>query len=89
MTQDAMKRAVASGYWHLWRYNPLLAEEGKNPFILDSKDPSEPFQDFIKSETRYTALQRSFPEEAERLFAIAEKDSQRRLAAYKRMAADL
>ena len=89
MTQDAMKRAVETGYWHLWRYNPLLANEGKNPFIMDSKDPSGNFQDFINSEVRYTALKRAFPEAAEKLFAAAEEDAKKRLASYKRMAADI
>ena len=88
-SQNQSKRAVESGYWHLWRYNPLLAEEGKNPFTFDSKDPSASFQDFLKNESRYTALQRAFPEEAAKLFEAAEKDSVKRLANYKRMAAEI
>ena len=88
-SQEQEKDAVDAGYWHLWRYNPLLAEEGKNPFQMDSKDPSASFQDFLRSEVRYTALERAFPEAAAKLFAAAEKDSKRRLAAYKRMAADI
>ena len=88
-SQEQSKAAVEAGYWHLWRYNPLLAEEGKNPFTMDSKDPSSSFLDFIRSEVRYTALERSFPEAAAKLFAAAEKDSKRRLAAYKRMAMDI
>jgi pyruvate-ferredoxin/flavodoxin oxidoreductase len=88
-SQKVMKQAVEAGYWHLYRYNPLLAEEGKNPFILDSKEPTGDFQQFINEETRYTALKRAFPEVAERLFAIAEKDAKKRLASYKRMAAEI
>ena len=84
--QAQMKNAVEAGYWHLYRYNPLLADEGKNPFIMDSKDPSASFSDYIRSETRYTTLQRRFPELADKLFAICEKDAKRRLAAYKRLA---
>ena len=84
--QAQMKNAVAAGYWHLYRYNPLLADEGKNPFIMDSKDPTVSFQDYIRSETRYTSLQRQFPELADKLFDICEKDAKRRLAAYKRLA---
>jgi len=85
--QVQMKRAVEAGYWHLYRYNPLLADEGKNPFIMDSKDPKpEAFQEFIQSETRYTTLQRQFPDLAETLFVNCEQDAKRRLAAYKRMA---
>ena len=88
-SQDQSKRAVEAGYWHLYRYNPLLAEEGKNPFVMDSKDPSTSFQDFLRSEVRYTALERAFPEAAARLFVAAEKDAKKRLAAYKRMAVEV
>jgi len=85
--QAQMKHAVEAGYWHLYRYNPLLADEGKNPFIMDSKEPkANAFQDFIQSEARYTTLQRQFPELAERLFVNCEEDARRRLAAYKRLA---
>mgnify|MGYP005841622891 CR=1 FL=1 len=80
------KRAVEAGYWHLYRYNPLLKEEGKNPFILDSKEPSASFKDFIMGEVRYSSLTRTFPEKAEKLFEIAEKNSKERLENYKRMA---
>ncbi|MCL2398723.1 MAG: pyruvate:ferredoxin (flavodoxin) oxidoreductase [Defluviitaleaceae bacterium] len=89
IAQEQSKKAVDAGYWHLYRYNPLLADENKNPFIMDSKDPSASFQDFIRSEVRYTALERAFPEEATILFAAAEKDAKRRLAAYKRMATEM
>jgi len=85
--QAQMKNAVEAGYWHLYRYNPLLEKEGKNPFVMDSKEPKPgAFQDFIRSETRYTTLQRQFPDLAEKLFAICEEDANRRLAAYKRLA---
>ncbi len=85
-TQAEMKRAVESGYWHLYRYNPKLKEEGKNPFILDSKEPTASFQDFINSEIRYQSLAKQFPEEAEKLFAIAEKEAKERYAYYKKLA---
>ena len=65
-TQAQEKFAVEAGYWHLYRYNPLLEKEGKNPFTLDSKEPDwTKFQDFLKSEVRYTSLVKSFPEQAE------------------------
>ena len=85
-TQTREKLAVESGYWHLWRYVPELKEQGKNPFVLDSKDPTGSFQDFIGSEVRYTSLQRTFPEEAQELFDAAEKNAKERLEIYKRMA---
>ena len=85
-TQEQGKKAVESGYWHLYRYNPELKEEGKNPFILDSKEPTASFQEFLTGEVRYSALQKSFPEEAEELFAKAEKDAQERYESYKRLA---
>ena len=88
-SQEQTKAAVEAGYWHMYRYNPALADEGKNPFIMDSKDPSTSFQDFLRTEVRYTALERAFPEVAANLFAAAEKDAKRRLASYKRMAADI
>ncbi|MDR1204455.1 MAG: pyruvate:ferredoxin (flavodoxin) oxidoreductase [Peptococcaceae bacterium] len=84
--QDEQKQAVNAGYWHLWRYNPALESEGKNPFVLDSKDPTGSFQDFILGENRYSILQGQFPEIAKVLFAKAEKDAQTRLSNYKRMA---
>jgi len=81
------KKAVESGYWHLYRYNPDLAESGKNPFILDSKDPTRPYLDFIKGEMRYTQLQTVFPDIAEDMFTTAEKQAKERLEAYKQLAA--
>jgi pyruvate-ferredoxin/flavodoxin oxidoreductase len=84
-TQNQMKRAVDSGYWHLYRFDPRLKEEGKNPFVLDSKEPTESFRDFLMSEVRYTTLQRQFPDVAEELFVKAEKDAKERYNSYKRM----
>ncbi len=69
------KKAVDTGYWHLYRFDPRLKDEGKNPFVLDSKEPTEPFMDFLESEVRYTSLKRFFPEEAEELFKAAEQDA--------------
>ncbi len=86
LTQAEEKKAVESGYWPLYRFNPALADEGKNPFTLDSKDPVSSYRDFIMSETRYTSLTKQFPEAAEVLFVQAEKDAQERLANYKRLA---
>ncbi len=71
MTEE--KKAVAAGYWHMFRFNPALADEGKNPFTLDSKAPTESYRDFIMGEVRYNALKRAFPERAEVLFDKAEK----------------
>ncbi|QTL98732.1 pyruvate:ferredoxin (flavodoxin) oxidoreductase [Iocasia frigidifontis] len=80
------KRAVETGYWHLYRYNPLLKEEGKNPFILDSKEPAGSLHDFMMSEIRFTQIQNTFPEIAEELFAKAERDATERYNNYKRLA---
>ncbi|EOD00424.1 pyruvate:ferredoxin (flavodoxin) oxidoreductase [Caldisalinibacter kiritimatiensis] len=85
-SQSQQKKAVEAGYWHLYRYNPELKEQGKNPFILDSKEPTASFKDFLKSEVRYTSLMNSFPEIAEELFEEAEKDAKERYENYKRMA---
>ncbi|HRS53619.1 MAG TPA: pyruvate:ferredoxin (flavodoxin) oxidoreductase, partial [Bacteroidales bacterium] len=86
-TQEEMKKAVEVGYWHLYRYNPLLEKEGKNPFILDSKEPEwNKFQDFLLNEVRYTSLKKSFPKEAAELFAAAEENAKWRYNTYKRLA---
>jgi len=86
-SQVEQKRAVEAGYWHLYRYNPLLEKEGKNPFELDSKEPDwSKFQDFLNGEVRYTSLKKGFPMEAKELFAAAEKDAKWRYNSYKRMA---
>jgi len=88
MTQsiNQEKRAVEAGYWHLYRYNPLLKEEGRNPFTLDSREPAASFRDFISSEIRYTSLKNTFPEIAEEYFEKAEKDAKDRYEAYKKLA---
>lgn len=86
-TQDEEKRAVESGYWSLFRYNPLLEKEGKNPFQLDSKEPDwSKFQTFLNGEVRYTSLKKSFPAEADELFKAAEENAKWRHNSYKRMA---
>ena len=87
-TQEQEKNAVKSGYWHLYRYNPQLEAEGKNPFTLDSKEPDwSTFQGFLNSEVRYTSLVKSFPQEAEVLFKAAEENSKWRYNTYQRLAA--
>ena len=73
--QAEMKKAVDCGYWNMFRYNPALKAQGKNPFSIDSKEGSESYRDFIMNEARYSSLTRSFPERAEELFAKAEKTS--------------
>lgn len=80
------KKAVDAGYWHLYRYNPELRKAGKNPFQLDSKEPSESFREFLKSEIRFTQLMNTFPEMAEKLFAEAEIHARERYESYKRLA---
>jgi len=84
-TQAQAKFAVEAGYWHLYRYNPLLEAEGKNPFQLDSKEPKwELFQEFLNSEVRYSSLKGSFEKEAKVLFETAEKNAKWRYEVYKR-----
>ena len=84
-TQTVGKEAVACGYWHLWHYNPQLEAEGKNPFVLDSKEPDwTKFREFLMKEVRYTSLQKSFPAEAEELFAAAEENAKWRYNGYVR-----
>lgn len=86
MSQNEIKLAVECGYWSLFRYNPLLEEEGKNPFVLDSKEPDwSKFQDFLKGEVRYTSLMKAFPEEAKELFVAAETNAKWRYNNYKRL----
>jgi pyruvate-ferredoxin/flavodoxin oxidoreductase len=85
-TQQEGKLAVASGYWHLYRYNPLLEAEGQNPFQLDSKEPDwSKFQDFILSEVRYSSLKKAFPAEADELFLAAENNAKWRYKGYLRL----
>ncbi|GFN21710.1 pyruvate:ferredoxin (flavodoxin) oxidoreductase [Thermanaeromonas sp. C210] len=85
-SQREGKRAVEAGYWPLYRYNPALAAQGKNPFILDSKAPTLSFRDFLMGEIRYTALKKQFPDQAEELFAQAEEEAKARLAVYQKLA---
>ncbi len=84
-SQAEEKKAVEAGYWPLYRYNPDLANEGKNPFQLDSKDPKASFQEFILGETRYSALKKQFPEVADELFARAEKEASEKIDYYKKL----
>ena len=87
-SQAEEKEAVACGYWHLWRFNPALEEEGKNPFSLDSKEPNwEGFQDYLKGEVRFASVMKQYPTEAADLFAACEDMAKKRYASYKRMAA--
>ena len=86
MTQDEQKKAVDCGYWPLFRYNPALANEGKNPFQLDSKEPNGKLREFMMGEVRFSALTRTFPEIAEKLFAEAEEHCAKRYKKYKNMA---
>jgi pyruvate-ferredoxin/flavodoxin oxidoreductase len=85
-TQENTKDAVDTGYWHLYRYNPDLKEEGKNPFSLDSKEPTGDFRGFLMEQVRYSSLLKEFPDLGEGLFEQAESDAKERLDYYKRMA---
>ena len=87
-SQVEQKLAVEAGYWHLYRYNPMLEKEGKNPFELDSKEPDwSKFQDFLNSEVRYTSLKKAFPKEADELFLAAEDNAKWRYNGYRMRAA--
>jgi pyruvate-ferredoxin/flavodoxin oxidoreductase len=81
-----MKKAVDAGYWHMWRHDPRLKDEGKNPFILDSKEPKGSFKDFLKGEIRYSSLQTVFPDIAEELFNTAEQHAKEKYQTLKRFA---
>ena len=81
-TQAEMKRAVECGYWHLYRFDPRLEEEGKNPFQMDSAAPTGNYLDFLRSERRFASMEAKFPEEAEKLFAGAEHDAEKRYESY-------
>ena len=84
-SQNEEKLAVECGYWHLWRFNPELAEQGKNPFSLDSKAPQwENFRDFLLGEVRYLSVQKAYPKEADELFSQAEKMAKLRYQTYVR-----
>jgi pyruvate-ferredoxin/flavodoxin oxidoreductase len=86
-SQAEIKKAVNAGYWHLYRYNPDLKKEGKNPFILDSKEPNfSAFRDYLMGEVRYASLSQLFPAEANDLFAKTEQDAKERYEFYKNLA---
>ena len=88
LAQAEIRKAVAAGYWPLYRFNPELAEQGKNPLTVDSKEPTEDYQAFIRGETRYASLLKQFPDVAEKLFAENEKDAKARRESYKKLAAE-
>jgi pyruvate-ferredoxin/flavodoxin oxidoreductase len=86
-SQQEEAKAVACGYWHLWRYNPALEEEGKNPFTLDSKEPNwDEFENFLKGEVRYASVLKQYPNEAAELFAAAKENARWRYNNYRRLA---
>ena len=85
-SQENIKDAVESGYWHLYRYNPELKAQGKNPFILDSGEPTKSFKDFIMDQNRYSSLAKEFPEVADRLFKMTEDSARERYEGYKKLA---
>ncbi len=85
-SQGEIKRAVDVGYWQLYRHNPELIKEGKNPFILDSKEPAGDFQEFLLGEVRYSSLAKSDPETSKELFEKTERDAKARYAKYKKLA---
>ena len=83
--QTEEELAVKAGYWHNFRYNPALKEEGKDAFILDSKEPTESYQDFLDGEVRYNSLKRSDPEKAARLFEMSEAQAKERYVYLKKL----
>ena len=86
-SQQEEAKAVECGYWHLWRYNPALEAEGKNPFTLDSKEPAwDKFEDFLKGEVRYASVLKQYPNEASELFAAAKANALWRYNNYRRLA---
>jgi pyruvate-ferredoxin/flavodoxin oxidoreductase len=85
-SQLETKKAVEAGYWSMYRYNPELLEAGKNPFMLDSKEPTADFREFLLNEVRYSALKKQFPDMADALFAKTEKDAKERRENYKKLA---
>lgn len=85
-SQNNIKEAVESGYWHLYRYNPELKKQGRNPFILDSKEPSRDFRDFIMGQNRYVSLSKEFPDVADKLFDMTEKDAREKYEKYRELA---
>lgn len=87
-SQLETKKAVEAGYWSMYRYNPVLKEQGKNPFALDSKEPTASFREFLMGEVRFASLLKQFPDAAEALFEKTEKDAMDRLATYKKLASE-
>jgi pyruvate-ferredoxin/flavodoxin oxidoreductase len=85
-TQEEMKLAVESGYWPLYRYNPALAAEGKNPFVFESKAPDGSIQNFLSGENRYAILEKAYPEESKRLRQQLEKEVDEKYHSYQAMA---
>ena len=85
-SQENIKDAVESGYWHLYRYNPERKDEGKNPFILDSAEPTASFKDFIMGQIRYSSLAKEFPSIADKLFDQVEEDARQKYETYKALA---
>ena len=85
-SQLEAKKATECGYWSMYRYNPELKEAGKNPFVLDSKDPTADFKEFLMGEVRYASLAKAFPEAADALFEKTHKDAMERLEGYKKLA---
>ncbi len=83
--QENIRDAVDCGYWHLYRYNPSLKEQGKHPFIMDSKEPSESFRDFILGQVRYASLKQEFPDRANELFSLAERNARERYETYEKL----
>ena len=81
-SQKEQKKAVECGYWSLYRYNPLLAQEGKNPFSMDSKPPTGNFREFLMNEVRFASLMKVKPDAAEELFKKTEQDAMDKLAYY-------
>ncbi len=84
-SQENIKDAVDCGYWQLYRYNPVLKEKGENPFILDSKEPNGKFREFIMGQTRYSSLAKEFPQVADKLFELTEKQAMERYESYKKL----
>ncbi|MGL6106178.1 pyruvate:ferredoxin (flavodoxin) oxidoreductase [Romboutsia sp.] len=84
--QANIEQAVKAGYWHLYRYNPTVKAEGKNPFTLDSKEPTESFREFLLKQVRYSAIAKQFPDIADELFGMAEDNANERYHNYKRLA---
>ncbi|MVX62386.1 pyruvate:ferredoxin (flavodoxin) oxidoreductase [Clostridium chromiireducens] len=85
-SQEEAKRATACGYWQMYRFNPELKEAGKNPFVLDSKEPTADFKEFLMGEVRYSSLAKAFPEAADALFEKTKQDAMERLEGYKKLA---